>query len=66
MTLRSGLLALLLVAGMVGNTALASIDAAAVSGGTVQGQVIDGVGVFKGIPFAAPPSATCAGKFRNP
>jgi Carboxylesterase type B len=55
MTLRYGVLALLLVARMVGNTALASIESAAVTGGTVQGQVVDGLAVFKGIPFAAPP-----------
>lgn len=55
MTLRHGLLALLLVTAAAENTALASIESAAVTGGTVQGQGVDAVGVFKGIPFAAPP-----------
>lgn len=55
MTFRHGLLAALLIAGAVENTARASIESAAVSGGAVEGQVIDGVSVFKGIPFAAPP-----------
>ena len=55
MTLRHGLLALLLATAAAENTAFASIESAAVTGGTVQGQVVDGVGVFKGIPFAAPP-----------
>ena len=55
MTLRHELLALLLVTVAAEDTALASIESAAVTGGTVQGQVVDAVGVFKGIPFAAPP-----------
>jgi hypothetical protein len=55
MTLHNGLLAMLLLVWAAGNTALASIESAAVMGGTVKGQVIDGIGIFKGIPFAAPP-----------
>ena len=35
--------------------ALAQVTTAAVTGGRVQGTATDGVGVFKGIPFAAPP-----------
>jgi carboxylesterase type B len=65
MVFRHGLLAALLIAGAAENTALASIASVAVSGGEVEGQVIDGVIVFKGIPFAAPPLGY-VGRFRNP
>jgi para-nitrobenzyl esterase len=55
MIFRHGLLAVLLIVGADQNRALASIESATVTGGAITGQVIDGVGVFKGIPFAAPP-----------
>jgi para-nitrobenzyl esterase len=52
---RHGLLMLLLVALATGRTAFASIESAVVTGGAIEGMVVEGVGVFKGIPFAAPP-----------
>src|SRR5437868_4524742 len=53
MALYPGLFGLLLAC--IGNMALASIESAGVTGGAIKGRVVDGVGVFKGIPFAAPP-----------
>ena len=35
--------------------AMAEITAASVTGGKIQGEAVDGLGQFKGIPFAAPP-----------
>jgi para-nitrobenzyl esterase len=55
MTLYQGLLGALLLVCAGANTAQASIESATVTGGGVKGQVIDGVGVFRGIPFAAAP-----------
>ncbi|MGZ3365366.1 MAG: carboxylesterase family protein, partial [Caulobacteraceae bacterium] len=49
----AGLLALALVAGAA--PALAEITEASVTGGKVAGTAVDGLGEFKGIPFAAPP-----------
>ena len=40
---------------VLGTPALAQVTGAAVTGGQVQGTAADGLGVFKGIPFAAPP-----------
>ena len=36
-----------------------------VEGGWIQGTVTDGLAVYKGIPFAAPP-VICIGKHRSP
>jgi para-nitrobenzyl esterase len=36
--------------------AAAQIEQAEVSGGSVSGEVVDGLSIFKGIPFAAPPT----------
>jgi len=38
-----------------GSPAMAQIERAHVTGGTIAGTVVDGVSEFKGIPFAAPP-----------
>ena len=55
MTARDGLLSLLLLVSLTISDAIASIESVQVSGGVAKGQVMDGVGVFKGLPFAAPP-----------
>ncbi len=55
MTLREGLLSLLLLVFSCANTAIASIESAAVTGGIIKGRIVDGIGIFRGIPFAAPP-----------
>jgi para-nitrobenzyl esterase len=55
MKLYQGLLGLLLLVCASANTAQASIESATVMSGGVKGQVIDAVGVFRGIPFAAAP-----------
>lgn len=49
------LLMTLCLAGAMCQTAVAQIETAQVSGGKVQGVVTDGLSIFKGIPFAAPP-----------
>ncbi|HUN74814.1 MAG TPA: carboxylesterase family protein, partial [Steroidobacteraceae bacterium] len=41
--------------GAVVSTALAQVQSARVTGGEVQGVVVNGIASFKGIPFAAPP-----------
>jgi len=43
--------------GFAAQSAVAAIQEAAVTGGRVSGTDKDGIGVFKGIPFAAPPTA---------
>lgn len=48
-------IALTLLAALPINAALADINRAQVTGGTVSGVVTDGISIFKGIPFAAPP-----------
>lgn len=48
-------IALILLAVLPVNAALADITEAKVTGGAVSGVVNDGISVFKGIPFAAPP-----------
>ena len=40
---------------VLGAPALAQVTAATVTGGKVQGVATEGIGVFKGVPFAAPP-----------
>ncbi len=47
--------ALVLLAVLPVNAALADITEAKVTGGAVRGVVTDGISIFKGIPFAAPP-----------
>ena len=48
-----------LIAGLAlllgGPAAFAQIRSATVTGGQLEGTVVDGVAAFKGIPFAAPP-----------
>jgi para-nitrobenzyl esterase len=48
-------IALTLLAALPINAALADINRAQVTGGTVSGVVTDGISIFKGVPFAAPP-----------
>jgi para-nitrobenzyl esterase len=48
-------IALLLLACLPAHAALADISEAKVTGGTVSGTADDGISIFKGIPFAAPP-----------
>lgn len=48
-------IALLLLACLPAHAALADIPAARVTGGTVSGTTENGISIFKGIPFAAPP-----------
>jgi para-nitrobenzyl esterase len=55
MTARERLLPLLLLVCVVANDAAASIQTVAVTGGLVEGRVVDGISIFKGLPFAAPP-----------
>jgi para-nitrobenzyl esterase len=51
--LMAGLAALAVVAGS--GSAMAQITQATVTGGKIAGTAVDGLGEFKGIPFAAPP-----------
>src|SRR5512140_607795 len=44
-----------LLAGVFAQLAFSQIQTAKVTGGEVQGVVTDGISIFKGIPFAAPP-----------
>jgi para-nitrobenzyl esterase len=44
----------------------AAIEQAKTSAGTVEGQVVDGIGEFKGIPFAAPPVGNLRWKAPQP
>jgi para-nitrobenzyl esterase len=48
-------IALLLLAVLPVNAALAAITEVKVTGGAVSGVATDGISIFKGIPFAAPP-----------
>jgi para-nitrobenzyl esterase len=57
-------LSIVLVLGALGTPAVAELTTARVTGGTVQGVAADGIAVFKGIPFAAPP--TGAKRWRAP
>jgi para-nitrobenzyl esterase len=47
---------LLSAASLLTTTAVAQVLTARVNGGTVQGTAANGIAVFKGIPFAAPPT----------
>lgn len=49
------LLMTVLLAGVFSQVTVAQIETVRVTGGTVQGVVSNGLSVFKGIPFAAPP-----------
>jgi para-nitrobenzyl esterase len=48
-------IALILLALLPVNVALADITQAKVTGGTISGTAENGISIFKGIPFAAPP-----------
>ena len=50
----------------VSATAMAEIPEAQVTGGTVAGEVADGLSMFKGIPFAAPPTGDLRWKAPQP
>ena len=52
--MKKQLMALFLMVAL-GQAALAQIETVKVTGGKVQGVVTDGISIFKGIPFAAPP-----------
>ena len=51
---------------LAGPAALAQIHTAHVAGGEVAGTAVDGVAVFKGIPFAAPPTGALRWKAPQP
>ena len=53
--MRTGAIALAAALALLPAPALAAIEQATTTAGTVEGAVVDGIGEFKGIPFAAPP-----------
>jgi para-nitrobenzyl esterase len=59
-------IALALLAALPVNAALADINEARVTGGTVSGVASGGISVFKGIPFAAPPTGDMRWKAPGP
>lgn len=54
MLFRNGLFVALFIVSAA-NAAHAALDSAHVTGGEIRGQILEDIGVFKGIPFAAPP-----------
>ena len=53
--MKRGIIALTAMLATLPAPALAAIEQAQTTAGTVHGTVVDGIGEFKGIPFAAPP-----------
>jgi para-nitrobenzyl esterase len=53
--MRTGFIVLAAVFALLPAPALAAIEQAKTTAGTVEGEVVDGISEFKGIPFAAPP-----------
>jgi len=53
-TMKKGLLAIILTIAFA-QLSVSQIQTVKVTGGEVQGVVTEGISVFKGIPFAAPP-----------
>ena len=53
--MKQGLVAFFAALALLPMPARAAISQAKTTAGAVQGEVVDGIGEFKGIPFAAPP-----------
>ncbi len=51
---------------LTGPAAVAQITSAKVTGGQLEGSVVDGIAAFKGIPFAAPPTGALRWKAPQP